>query len=315
MKSYLISFALLSLLLSSCGRTKTKNELKDSVLDLASPAVKLDKEVLEKNTAPVAVELAEPNSISSDEAYGNVGGGNDKGYRYTNAPHVVTDTSKKIVKDGTIAFETNNVAIARKKILLSVKKYGGYVDEDDQSTNSDENRKEYNLKIRIPAKYFDFVLDSVSASADKIDTKSISITDVTTRYIDIKTRLGNKKLLENRYLELLKKASRITDLLEIENKLTEIRSDIESTQGQLNYLNKQVSYSSLDITFYTRHVEKADKGVGIGYKFKMALVNGWIQLQNIFFTIITLWPFIVIGVAAIWLFKVWRKRRKLKQAQ
>lgn len=309
MKSYLISIALLSLFLASCGRTKTKNDLKDSVLEFAPPVVKADDEVMEKDASPVTLQTAKPNSIVSNEAEGN-----DKGSRYTNATPTVTDTSKKIVKDGTITFETNNVAIARKKILLSLKKYGGYVDEDNQSTNSEENRKEYNLKIRIPAKYFDFLLDSVSATADKIDTKNISVTDVTTRYIDIKTRLSNKRILENRYLELLKKASRITDLLEIENKLTEIRSDIESTQGQLNYLNKQVSYSSLDITFYTQHVEKTDKGVGIGYKFKMAIIEGWNILQNIFYTLIALWPILIITALVWWVSKKWIRKRKARQA-
>jgi hypothetical protein len=170
------------------------------------------------------------------------------------------------------------------------------VEEDNQSTNGDDNHKEYVLKIRIPAKYFDLLLDSVSSTADKIDTKNIAVTDVSTQYIDIKTRLDNKKVLENRYLDLLKKATRIPDLLEIENKLTEIRSDIESTQGQLNYLGKQVTYSSLEITFYAKQIETADKGVGYGYKFKTAITDGWAFLQNLCFGLISLWPVIIIGL-------------------
>jgi hypothetical protein len=298
MKAYLFSITLL-ITLSACGPSHHKGG--ETAVQFAPPIVKADNEVVEKDVSLLA----------SDADAKSTPGGNG----YTNAADQIRDTTKKIIKNGTIEFETGNINATRKKILQSLKKYGGYVDEDNQTTNSDANRKEYNLKISIPAKYFDFLVDSVSASADKIDTKNISITDVTTRYIDMKTRLDNKKILENRYLELLKKGTKIPDLLEIENKLTEIRSDIESTQGQLNYLNKQVAYSSLDITFYTQHVEKADKGTGLGYKLKTAIADGWDYLQTLFFGIISIWPLLAIAGIIYWMFRSWRKRRRVKQAE
>ncbi|WPU94194.1 DUF4349 domain-containing protein [Mucilaginibacter sabulilitoris] len=295
MKTYLISVSLL-LVLSGCGHKPTVEKETVAAVSFAPPPVKADNELYDQ------AATAEGNAIAKPSGDADVKVVDD----------AIRDTSKKIIKNGSIEFETANVNAIRKRILHSLKKYGGYVDEDNQSTNSDANRKEYNLKISIPAKYFDFLIDSVSASADKINSKNISITDVTTRYIDIKTRLANKKILENRYLELLKRGTKISDLLEIENKLTEIRSDIESTQGQLNYLNKQVAYSSLDITFYTQHVEKTDKGTGPGYKFKTAMVSGWDFLQNLFFGIIAIWPVILIIVLIYWIIKNWRKRRRAK---
>lgn len=110
---------------------------------------------------------------------------------------------------------------------------------------------------------------------------------------------------------MLKKASKISDLLEIENKLTEIRSDIESTQGQLNYLNKQVIYSSLNITFYTKQVIQADKPIGFGYKFKKALHKGWFFLEHLFFKIVALWPLWLLLVVAFITYRVWRRKKRL----
>jgi hypothetical protein len=154
----------------------------------------------------------------------------------------------------------------------------------------------------------------VASAATQIDSKNISSRDVTTQFIDMSTRLQNKKLLEARYLSLLKQANRMGDILQVENKLSEIRSEIESEQGQLNYLSKQVAYSSLDITFYTRHMQAVDKGYGAGYKFKNALSQGWDTLTGWFFGLISLWPvLIVIGLLVV-LFKRWRKRRKAVQA-
>jgi hypothetical protein len=222
-----------------------------------------------------------------------------------------TDIEKKIIKEGDISFETGNVTETRKQLLASLKKLGGYVTEDNEYLNGDDNRKQYILNIRIPAKNFDQFLGTVSGTATRIDNKNIRITDITTQYIDVKTRLANKKALEQRYLSLLQKAGKMSDVLEIEAKLSEIRSDIESTQGQLNYMDKQVSYSSLSITFYTKQAEQVDAGNTFGYKFKHALQNGLLLIQSLFFVFISWWPVWVLMVVIV---VVIRNRRKKKSA-
>jgi len=215
--------------------------------------------------------------------------------------------TKKIIKNGDIRFETNNIATTRKAIYNSLNKLGGHIAEESETNNSDNNRKEYNLKARIPAKNFDLFLQNVSSGADRIDSKNISMKDVTTEYIDISTQLANKKKLEERYLELLKKGTKISDLLEIENKLTEIQTDIESTQGQFNYLEKQVEYSELDITFYTK-LAVEDNGKTFGYKLISALSDGWEILGVLFLGFIELWPLWILGIASFLIIKAWRKK-------
>jgi hypothetical protein len=104
------------------------------------------------------------------------------------------------------------------------------------------------------------------------------------------------------------------DLLDIEEKLTEIRSDIEATQGQLNYMSKQVEYSSLAITFYTRQPEQVAAGNGFGYKLKNALISGWDTLQSLFFSLISSWPILLIIAALIVLIRRWKSNKAVKQA-
>lgn len=214
---------------------------------------------------------------------------------------------KKIIKEGEIRFKTADIAVTRKALYTSLKKLGGYVAEESETNES--GRKEITLNVRVPAKNFDQLLTSVSANAEAIDSKNIRIKDVTTEYIDVTTRLANKKKLEERYLDLLKKGSKISDLLEIENKLTEIRSDIESTQGQLNYMMKQVAYSTLDITFYTQQTAR-DNGQTFGYKIKNAFASGWHTLVGLVFGFIAWWPIWLILGGLIYLLKKWRRNRK-----
>jgi uncharacterized coiled-coil protein SlyX len=156
----------------------------------------------------------------------------------------------------------------------------------------------------------------LSASGDSIDTKNIRRKDVTSDFIDIATRLKNKQVLESRYLDLLRRATKTSDLLEIEDKIAEIRTDIESTQGQLNYMTRQVAFSSLDITFYNKQGERTNNESSFSYRFKQAITQSWDIVQGLFFTIVTLWPVWVIGLIALWWLRRWaRKRKQEKDAE
>src|SRR5580658_9775897 len=171
MKNALLSIFLL--LIFSCGH-KDKTGKVDAVR-FPPPVVKPDAEMMAK-------KVSEPDekAVTSAGENGVVGDANADGSASVPAGSdaiSINDTSKKIVKGGDISFETNNVNETRKKIIHSLKRLGGYVEEDNQSLDNDDNRKEYTLKVRIPARNFDFFLDSVSSNADKIDSKNISISD------------------------------------------------------------------------------------------------------------------------------------------
>ncbi|WP_114939494.1 DUF4349 domain-containing protein [Mucilaginibacter endophyticus] len=222
----------------------------------------------------------------------------------------ITDTAKKIIKEGDIRFETGNPKAAKQNIVSSLKKLGGYLAEENETTSSETNQKEYSLKIRVPSKNFDVFLNNLTSSADHIESKNIHIRDVTTQFIDVRAEIGNNKQLEQRYLQLAAKATKMTDLLAIEDKLASIRTAIDSAQGQLNYLSSQVSYSSLDISFYTRHAGEVNTGNGFGYKFKTAIGEGWEVLQNLFFALIALWPLMMGAVIFLLLIRRWKRRRK-----
>ncbi len=225
-----------------------------------------------------------------------------------NTEKAEADTGKKVIKTGEMNFEVENLDRARKKILLSVKSLGGYVAEENQS-NENGSRTEYVLKLRIPAKNFDRLLDSVSSGARKIDVKDISVKDVTTEFIDVKARLANAKVLEDTYLGMLKKAGKISDMLEIESKVTEIRTQIDSTQGVLNYLSRQTELGSLNLVFYTQQVAQESDN-SIWSRFKGSFGDGWGALQSLFFGLISIWPLTLLLLICFPMIRRWWKGRK-----
>lgn len=200
---------------------------------------------------------------------------------------------RKIIKEGEISFETSDVAETKEVIATSVAEFKGYLSNDNVYVYND--RREYRVTIRVPADKFDLLLERISQSARKIDSKNVSTMDVTEEFIDIEARVRTKKELEARYRELLKQAVRVQEILEIEKEIGSLRADIESIEGRLKFLNDRVAFSTLTVTFY----EKTSSPFGFGPKLVRAIHNGWTNLLWFFVALISLWPFIIIVVAGI----------------
>jgi hypothetical protein len=303
MKKHLfILFATFMAFVACKNRSGEPSMAKAKIMEvsLPPPVVKADNKVMDKKAG------FEPPTVEDIEAVANA----DVRPVPVAKP---ADIEKKIIKEGDIRFESADVVKTRKQILNSLKHFGGYAEDDSETTDAALRSKEYTIVIRIPAKNFDAFLGTVSSTATKIDSRNIRVKDVTSEFIDTKARLDNKLQLEKRYLNLLSRASKMRDLLDIEEKLTEIRSDIEATQGQLNYMSKQVAYSSLNITFYTIQPEQVATGDGFGYKFKHALTGGWDFLQDLFFSLISNWPLLIVLAVIFVIIKRWRNRRAIKQ--
>ena len=211
---------------------------------------------------------------------------------------------RKLIKNGDVEFESEKITVTRKTIFKAIEKYNGYSSSDNEYKNSYEISNK--IIIRVPSKNFDHLLNEITSRVTKFDRKEITITDVTAEFVDIEARLKTKKQLEDRYLELLKKANTVTEILEVEKQIGDLRSEIESIESRLKVLNNQISYSTLNIKIY----ESISKQTEFGKKFKNGFKNGWDNLILFFVFLVNIWPFILINIVIIILFRVWKKRRK-----
>ena len=155
---------------------------------------------------------------------------------------------QKIIKTARLAFETKDVEATHKKILQLASQYKGLVQNDN--SGKDYNRIYKNMTVRIPTENFQQFIDGISEGVAYFDQKDISRQDVSEEFVDLEARLKAKRVLEERYLELLKKANKVEEMLQIERELSTIREEIEAKQGRLQYLQSQVSMSTVNIEFY-----------------------------------------------------------------
>uniref|UniRef100_UPI004047D4D1 DUF4349 domain-containing protein n=1 Tax=Polaribacter sp. TaxID=1920175 RepID=UPI004047D4D1 len=205
---------------------------------------------------------------------------------------------RKLIKTGNVSFKVDNLEITYNRINLLVKKAKGYISSDNSYNN--ENKISKSLSVRIPSDQFDLFMEELSKGVEEFDTKNITISDVTAQFIDAETRLKTKKALEQKYLDILKMAKSVTEVLNVERELGKIREEIESTEGRLKYLQSQVSFSSLSINFYT---EVASSGTSFVDQLKAAFSKGLNNIKAFFMLSISYWPFFLIFIALLWYFK------------
>ncbi|WP_291114811.1 DUF4349 domain-containing protein [Flavobacterium sp. UBA6135] len=205
------------------------------------------------------------------------------------------DLESKIIREASLRYETQDLKTTYEQILSGLKKHNAYLQND--SEGKDYNSIYKHLIIRIPNKNFDAFLNEIGKDVAYFDRKEISSRDVTAEYIDLSARIKAKKTLEERYLELLKKAVKVSEILEIEKELSAIREEIEAKEGQLNYLQNKISLSTIQIEFYKK-VAKADYAtVSYGTKMWNAIKSGWNGISSFLIGLLHIWPFILILVA------------------
>lgn len=213
----------------------------------------------------------------------------------------------KIIKDARLRFETKNSDQTYADIARLVRLHDGSF-HNDQISRSYDTESRF-LDLRVPADKFESFIDSISKKVPYFDDKSIRSRDVTEEYIDIAARLSAKQTLEQRYLELLKSAKNVSEILEIEKELANIRADVESAQGRLKYLQNQVSMSTINIEFYKTKVTSLTTK-SYGAKMVDALVSGFNGLSIFILGILHIWPFILILVIGLYLLKRYLKKQK-----
>lgn len=199
---------------------------------------------------------------------------------------------QKIIKTGDIKFETNDLGETYGQMISAVKKHRAFIQNDTEG--KDYGSVFRRITVRIPSKNFDSFLADISKGVTYFDNKEISSQDVTEEYIDVDARLKAKKVLEARYLELLKKANKVSEMLEIEAQLSAIREEIEAKEGQLRYMQSQISMSIINIEFYKTVANEGGATISYGSKIWNAITSGFNSISSFFIGLLSIWPFLII---------------------
>jgi len=151
-------------------------------------------------------------------------------------------TDRKIVKRGALRVAVRgieaNAALVREQFEIAGGRVAGSQSHEGTSLS---------LFGAVPAARLESTMDAIAELGD-VESRSLSTDDVTEEYADTSTRLANDLALRDRLRALLERATDVDDVLAIERELTRLQSEIETRQGRIDRLGKDVEMSSLEVT-------------------------------------------------------------------
>lgn len=154
--------------------------------------------------------------------------------------------ARLIVRNGNMVIMVDDIKIAVAQITTLTEQKNGFV--VSSQIPPIEQGSTGSIVIRVPSGEFENTMTAISGFAQEVKSQSTSANDVTQQYTDLNSRLTNLVAAEQQFLVILAKATSIPDILSVQRELDKVRSDIEVTKGQIQYLQQTSSTSLISIT-------------------------------------------------------------------
>lgn len=225
---------------------------------------------------------------------------------------------RKVVRTSSMELVVRKPADSAEQIRTLAERMGGFLVSSEVRGDSDVSGG--SLTVRVPAARFEEARVDIRKLALRIESEKIEAEDVTRQYVDQESNLRNLKAEEAQYLSILKQARTVKDTLDVSEKLSDVRGEIDQQQAEFNALSKQIETVAISLTLRT---EADTRVLGLNwrplYQFKIAMRDGLDGLATyvsamvafvFFLPTIVLWlTTLVIGGTLAWKLLRWIGRR------
>lgn len=221
----------------------------------------------------------------------------------TNSVPVPSADTRKLIAKGNVEIKVKpeNVDSIYDNINALIKKHNGYKSSEKQ------NEFRYSVSASIPSASFEDFTDALNKVGGKMSDKSINVQDVTDAYTDLISEIKSKEAALEQYRVLLKRANKISEIIEIQTKIDYIQNDIDVMNGRRINIDRKVAYSVVDIDLIIVKKEMAkdddDDTPSFGSELVDSLSDGWAIIKFLIVFLLRLWPFFIIGVAGYFFYK------------
>ncbi len=163
------------------------------------------------------------------------------------AGKTAAEVDQKVIKTGAMTLLVDSIGDTLHKINEIAEQNEGFT-QNSNSGDYPSGEKFGYTTIRVPADRYDSVMSLIRAEGLKTIDESTNAQDVTEQFTDLQARLGVAQNEELAYLALLNRAGSVSDLLQVQRELSNVRSRIESLEGQIQYMENQTSLSTISVS-------------------------------------------------------------------
>lgn len=217
----------------------------------------------------------------------------------------------KVIRNGTIKLESGDFQETHRVVSSVGRHFGGYISEE--SLDEEGQKGLYSITIRLPSRYFEDMIDGIGEQVGPFLEKKITTQDVTEEFLDLESRIKNKKMMEQRFLKLLEKTGSVEEMLRVEKEIGSVRQDIERMQGRLNYLTNKSSLSTLTVQVVAPVEEIIEVAEEDSFFSELgdAFMIGWNGLLLLFLGLATIWPLLLCLIFAALFFRFYKRKRAM----
>ncbi|HOO28808.1 MAG TPA: DUF4349 domain-containing protein [Lachnospiraceae bacterium] len=245
-------------------------------------------------------EAAVPATEAVTEEFNDM---SDAGSGETETVEVSDD--RKLVKTVNMDVETEEFDQLIANVEQKITSLGGYAQNKEiggRSYYNTDGERYASVTARIPSDKLDDFVTAIAAESN-VTSKNESVDDVTLQYVDIEAHRDSLRTEQERLNELLEKADSIETIVALEDRLAEVRYQLESYESQLRTMDNQVEYST--VYLYISEVERLTPQVEktpwerISSGFSESLYNVGKGLQNFLIGFIIALPYIFMFAVVI----------------
>ena len=273
------------------------------------------------SSAAYTEEAAEYESgfVSDEYASGGTAGGGS-----TEAQPAET-AGLKLVYTGYVSIQSTEYDATVADVKALITEYRCIVESADESNYDtgwrdaayNTSARDFEWVIRVPSDSFQELMERFGAVHGHVESKNQSAEDMTKRFRDNESRIASLKAQEERLLSFMENAETISETLEIEDRLSEVRYELEQLQNANNDIDFMAQYSKLTVRVH-EVVDYDTAGMSFGQRVVQAFSTSsstFVRVvQVLIILLIWLLPYLAIAAVVVLILFLTRDKRAAKRA-
>ena len=184
--------------------------------------------------------------------------------------------ARKIIRNGNLTLEVSSPTETQSRIFSIAETRGGFVVTSEMSQQDTDDKSKptqsVTLVVRVPALQFEQAMTEIRSAATRILQDKRTGQDVTEEFIDLEARIKNQRALEGQFLEIMKRATKVEEALDVQRQLAAVRTEIEKIEGRRRFLENQATLSTINVTLQTP--TQIVNATGFWYGIRSAFSDG-----------------------------------------
>ena len=287
-------------------------------------------DLMDADYAVASNEAAAPEASAYEDGFGMTEGYDSAGNAQDTSTTVPEETAatadRKLIKTVNMDVETREYDKLLSAVENKVTELGGYIESLDAYNGSTyysyRSTRNANLTIRIPKDRLEEFQNTVSELGN-VTSRSENVQDVTLTYVDLQSHRDALRTEQERLLQLLEQAESVEDIITIEQRLSDVRYQLESMESQLRSYDNRVDYSTVylyidEVEVYTPVEEETTwERISAGFMDSLKSIGEGIKEAAIWFVIhipyLVIWAIVIVIIVLI--LKKIKKRTKRIRAE